>query len=84
MVEMLGLVAAIALPLWNIPLMIRIHRRKSSKDVSVWWALGVWVCLLGMFPSGLRSADPVFKVFTIANVVLFTGVLLTVVRYRGS
>ena len=83
MIEQLGLVAAIALPLWNIPLIVRIHRRRSSKDVSEWWALGVWLCLLAMLPAGLRSADPVFKVFTIVNLVLFTGVLVTIFRYRG-
>ena len=78
----LGMVAAIILPLWNIPLIIRIWRRKSSQDLSVAWAFGVWGCLLAMLPSGLVSVDPVFRVFTISNVVLFSVVVALVIRYR--
>jgi len=81
-VEVVGLIAAVALPLWNIPLIIRIQRRKSSKDLSLWWVLGVWVCLLLMLPSGLRSSDMVFRAFTMANIVLFTGVVIQTLRYR--
>lgn len=82
MIQMIGLVAGVILPLWNIPLIIRIQRRKSSQDISLPWALGVFVCLLLMFPSALMSSDVVFKTFSIANIVLFTAVVVQVVRYR--
>ncbi len=78
----LGLLAAIALPFWNIPLIVRIRQRRSSEDLSLWWAFGVLTCLVAMLPSGLLSADPVFKVFTIVNLALFAVVVLYVVRYR--
>ena len=81
---LLGFVAAIALPLTNIPLIVKLERRKSSRDLSLWWAGGVWTCLLLMLPSGLASSDPIFTVFTILNVVLFTGVLIQVIRYRSG
>ncbi len=84
MVETLGVIAAVILPLWNIPLILRIRRRKSSGDVSLLWALGVWVCLLVMLPSGLTSAEPAFKAFTIVNLILFTVVVLAVARYRKA
>ena len=80
--ETVGMIAAVVLPLWNIPLILRIRQRRSSKDVSVWWAVGVWVCLVAMVPSGLASPDRVFRVFTIVNLVLFSGVMVYVVRYR--
>ena len=80
--ETLGMVAAVVLPLWNIPLILRIRQRRSSKDVSLWWAVGVWVCLVAMVPSGLVSPDRVFRLFTVVNVVLFSGVMVYVVRYR--
>ncbi len=80
--ELLGMLSAVILPLWNIPLIMKIRARRSSKDVSVWWAVGVWVCLLGMLPSGLASPDRVFRLFTIVNLVLFSGVVVCVVRYR--
>jgi hypothetical protein len=80
----LGLAAAIILPLTNIPLIIKLERRKSSRDLSLWWAGGVWVCLLLMLPSGLASSDTVFTVFTILNVILFTGVFIQVIRYRSG
>ena len=82
MVETLGLIAAAVLPLWNLPLIARIRQRRSSQDVSVWWALGVWVCLLLMLPAGLRTHDAVFKTFTVANVVCFSAVVVYVLRYR--
>ena len=82
MIETLGLIAAVVLPFWNIPLIIRIGRRRSSQDVSLWWTLGVFVCLLLMLPSGVVSTDPVFKVFSVVNVVLFGAVVIQVIRYR--
>lgn len=81
--QVLGLVAAIAMPLWNIPLIIRLERRRSSKDISLTWALGVFACILLMLPSGLASADPVFRVFSVVNSVLFTGVVVQVWRFRA-
>ncbi len=80
--ETLGLVAAIVLPLWNIPLIVRIIRRRSSADISLSWALGVWSCIVLMAPSGFRSEDVVWRTFNIINLVLFSCVALTVVVYR--
>ena len=82
MSETVGMLAAILLPLWNIPLIVRIQRRKSSQDVSPWWAMGVWGCLLLMLPAGLGSPDAVFRTFTIANLALFSFVVVQVFRYR--
>jgi uncharacterized protein with PQ loop repeat len=82
MIKTMGLIAAIILPLWNIPLVIRIIKRKSSKDISLFWALGVWVCLLGMFPAGLVSNDIIWKTFNIINLILFTIVTVYVVIYH--
>ncbi len=82
MIEKLGLVAAIVLPFWNIPLIARIERRKSSDDISLSWVLGVWMCLAAMLPSGLRSPDVVFKVYTVINLLFFSAVVVCVLRYR--
>jgi len=83
MIEWVGLIAAVALPLWNIPLLVRMERRRSSEDVSLWWGFGVLGCLVLMLPSALVSEDRVFKVFTIANVVLFSLVVAQIVRFRA-
>ena len=80
--EKVALIAAIILPLWNIPLIIRIIKRKSSDDISLHWALGVWVCFLLMAPDGLRSEDPVWRVFNIVNLIMFSLVVITVLAYR--
>ncbi len=82
MIKELGFIGAVMLPMWNIPLIIRINQRKSAADLSLSWTLGVWGCLWMMLPSGLASIDPVFRAFTIVNVVLFTGVVVQVLRYR--
>ena len=81
--ENIGLVASIVMPLWNIPLIVKIIRRRSSADISMSWVMGVWICALLMAPSGFVSKDMVWRCFNIVNLFLFTGVVIVVWRYRG-
>ena len=80
--EQIGLAASIAMPLWNIPLIVKIVRRRSSQDISMSWLFGVWICSILMAPSGFVSKDLVWRCFNIVNLVLFTGVVIAVWRYR--
>lgn len=82
MIKTIGLIAAIILPFWNIPLIIRIIKRKSSEDISLFWASGVWICFVLMFPSAIISTDIVWKVFNIVNFVLFSAVTIIVWLFR--
>ncbi|MDZ4243345.1 MAG: hypothetical protein U1D99_11005 [Candidatus Omnitrophota bacterium] len=81
-IEKIGFVAAVVLPLWNIPLVWRIVKRRSSQDISLAWAVGVWICIILMFPAGLKSPDATWRVFNIMNTVLFTTVVLATLRFR--
>lgn len=81
-IQITGMIAAIVLPLWNIPLIYRMVQRKSSADISLSWAFGVWICFLLMAPSGFTSEDKVWKVFNIVNFFLFSAVVFFVVFYR--
>ena len=81
--EYVSTTAAAALPLFDIPLIIRIVRRKSSADISISWIVGLWVCSVGMAPAAIiASEDLVWKTFNIVNVILLTGVLWAVIYYR--
>jgi len=82
MIEKIGFIAAIVLPLWNIPLILRIIERKSSRDISLPWALGVWTCLALMTPVGIQSSEMVWRVFSIMNVSIFSFVVIIVLWYR--
>lgn len=82
MIKILGTLAAIMLPLFNIPLMLRIRKRRSSDDISLVWTIGIFVCSLLMLPSAMVSTDLVFKLFAIVNIVLFSGVTYFVWKYR--
>jgi carbon starvation protein CstA len=82
MMKTIAFIAAIVLPLFNIPLIVRVIKRRSSRDLSIHWALGVWICFLLMAPEALRSSDIVWRVFSIMNIILFTCVLIAVVVYR--
>ena len=82
MIQTLGLIAAVVMPLWNIPLIVRIERRKSSKDISLPWAVGVLGCIFLMLPAALISPDIVLRAFGIMNAVLFTAVVIQILRYR--
>src|SRR3989338_4953771 len=81
-IHVMGMVAAVVLPLWNIPLILKIIKRRSSRDISLSWALGVWVCILIMAPSGLTSTDQVWRTFNVVNLILFTGVVIVTLKYR--
>jgi hypothetical protein len=82
LVETVGLVCAVGMPFWNIPLIIRIVKRRSSDDISLSWALGVWACIILMAPSGFQSQDIVWKAFNIVNLVMFSAVVFFVLKYR--
>ncbi len=81
-IKILGVVDSVVLPLFNIPLILKIKRRGSSKDFSLTWGLGVWFCILLMMPAVFISHDIVFKVFGIMNFFLFTAVVVYVLKYR--
>lgn len=82
MIKEIGLIAAVILPLWNIPLIWRMQRRRSSRDVSLYWAFGVWTCFMLMLPSAFLSSDIVYKTFSAMNIIFFTIVVIQVVRFR--
>ena len=84
MIDKIALVASIVLPLWNIPLIIRIIKRRSSGDISLFWAVGVWACLLAMLPSGMRSDFLVWRVFTVANFSFFSFVAFFAVFFHNK
>ena len=81
-IQLISMIAAVAMPLWNIPLVINIQRRKSSKDISLAWALGVFACIVLMLPAALCSPDKVFKAYAIVNTVFFGMVAAQVLRFR--
>jgi uncharacterized protein with PQ loop repeat len=81
-VEKIGLVAAVTVPVFNIPLIARIVKRKSSEDISLTWVVGVWICFVLMLPSGLMTDDVVWKAFNTANIIFFTVVMVVSVKYH--
>ena len=81
-IEKIGVISGIALPLFNIPLIVKLIQRKSSKDLSLTWALGVWVCIVLMTPQALRSHDLAFRLFGIVNIIFFSIVVFFVLKYR--
>ncbi len=82
LIDKIAFVAAIVLPLFNIPLILRIVKRKSSKDISLWWVYGVWTCILLMAPSSFQSEDVVWRFFNYNNVLFFTAVVFVTFKYR--
>ena len=84
LIKNLGMISAVLMPLFDIPLIVRIVQRRSSQDISLIWTFGIWACVLGMLPSSLTSVDPILRAFAIVNTVLFTAVVIAVVRYHPS
>ncbi|HTL70845.1 MAG TPA: hypothetical protein VL404_06100 [Candidatus Eisenbacteria bacterium] len=82
-IQTVGTAAGIALPLFNIPLILRLLKRKSSADFSLSWALGVWVCIVLMTPQALRSTDVSFRTYGVVNIIFFSAVVFFVFKYRS-
>ena len=78
----LGVVAGFVLPFFNIPFILTIRKNKSSKDISLVWAVGIFVCVLLMLPQSLLSQDLSFKIFGIANFVLYSFAFYHIIYYR--
>jgi uncharacterized protein with PQ loop repeat len=74
--------AAVILPVWDIPFMVHIIRRKSSKDISLGWIFGLWVSAVLMAPSAFVAGDRAAIGFNAVNVVMLTAVLIVVFKYR--
>ena len=70
------------LPMFDIPLIVHIIKRKSSLDISLSWALGLWGSSVLMAPSAFISGDKVAIGFNVVNVVMLTAVLIVVFKYR--
>jgi uncharacterized protein with PQ loop repeat len=81
-IQIIGMLSGIIMPLFNIPLILRITRRRSSADISLVWVIGVWSCVIAMLPSALQSPDPVLMVFGIINSLFFSAVLFTVLYFH--
>ena len=81
-INTIGIVAAAIMPLFNIPLIAKIIKRKSSRDFSLSWAIGVWVCIILMTPQALRSQDIAFRAYGIVNIIFFSIVVFFVLKYR--
>jgi len=75
-------VSAVVLPLFNIPLIVRVVRRRSSQDISLVWAVGVWVCIIGMLPASLTSTDVIMVVYAVINTLFFTATLAAVLYFH--
>jgi hypothetical protein len=84
LIQVIGMLSGIIMPLFNIPLILRIIRRRSSGDISLVWVFGVWSCVIAMLPSSLQSPDPVLVVFGIVNSLFFSAVFLTVLYFHPS
>ena len=80
--QALGYLASVVLPLFNIPLVVRLCRRKSSADLSLVWVFGVLACLMMILPVAWASTDPVFRLFSILNFLFFSPVAGLALYYR--
>jgi hypothetical protein len=83
-IQTIGMLSGLIMPVFNVPLIVRIVYRRSSGDISLIWVIGVWICVMAMLPASLQSSDPVLLLFGIANSLFFTAVFLTVLYFHPT
>ena len=81
-IDTLGLIGGLCMPLSNIPLIYKIVRARSSSGISLGWMYMVWGCIICMAPASIASTDVVLKTFGIANLIMFSVVVATVLKFR--
>jgi uncharacterized protein with PQ loop repeat len=82
LMQKISMLGGVVLPIWNIPLIVRIIKRKTSEDISLLWLFGVWTCILLMFPSAITSEEVWYRWFGVTNIFFFTLVVVVVMMYR--
>ena len=80
--DTIGFWAGIMLPLWDIPLIVKILRRQSSDDISLVWMWGIWLSSVFMAPAAFMVHNTIAIAFNIVNVTTLTAVLIVVLKYR--
>jgi len=80
--DLVASVAGAALPIFDIPLILLIIKRRSSKDISMFWAIGLWASSVAMMPAGIMSHEIASKAFNIVNVIMLSAVVFVVIKYR--
>ncbi len=80
--EKLSFIAAVTMPIWNIPLIVKVIKRRSASDISLGWVFGIWLSFLAMAPGAYLSTDITVKGFAYSNILVFTVVVFVVMRYR--
>ncbi|MBI4125116.1 MAG: hypothetical protein HY466_04220 [Deltaproteobacteria bacterium] len=78
----LGVAAGFVLPFFNIPFIFKIRKNKSSKDISLVWAVGIFICVVLMLPQAWLSQDLSFKIFGIVNFILYSAAFYHIIYYR--
>lgn len=78
----IGFWAGVILPLWDFSLISHVIKRKSSQDISLGWAFGLWLSSVLMAPSAFVARDKLAIGFNVVNVVMLTAVLVVVFKYR--
>ncbi len=80
--ETVGFWAGVVLPLFDISLIAHVIKRKSSADISLLWAFGLWLTSVLMMPSAFVSGNIQAIGFNSMNVLMLTLVVIVVFKYR--
>lgn len=80
--NLIGFWAGMILPLWDIPLIVRIIKRKSSADISLGWIWGLWITSVLMTPNAFMVGNHIAIGFNVVNVLMLTILLIVVIKYQ--
>ena len=81
MFEKIGFWAGVALPLFDIPLIIHVVKRKSSADISMIWIVGLWATSVMLL---IGTKEQMAMGFNIVNVLMLTILMAVVIKYRKA
>ncbi len=78
----LGTASSMVVPLFHIPLILKLYKKKSSQEWSVISVCGFWISTLGIQPWAMMTSDKALTILNSLSLLFISVEVVLVLRYR--
>lgn len=80
----LGYICSMIVPVFHIPLIMKLVRKKSSQEWSLLSVIGFWIATLGIQPWALMTDDRALTILNTLSLMFISVELVLVIKYRRN